>query len=959
MKTRWGILFWVSAFLIGINGCDDSGAADSPDLCPDDPNKTGPGVCGCSVADDDLNNNTIPDCFDQEMDLCPEDPAKTLPGVCGCGIADEDTDGDTLPDCLAEQFDLCPEDPAKTLPGVCGCGVADEDTDGDTLPDCLGENIDLCPEDPAKTLPGVCGCGVADEDTDGDTLPDCLDTCPEDPNKTSQGFCGCGVVDSAENIVDSDGDGVINCLDYCPNEKTKHEKPAGDVEQAKYCAHPDTDGDGYDDPDDACPTDPKVHEWPKDGSLPKCGNYEEDENIFTISHAKDLAALKDRILNIQEDNACVRESSAPFCIENNVRYCTNANFYRTIPCSTCTSDEEGFVMEAQCEDYSNYIKYDKPFLTVKLAQDINLDDYFTTEITPNGQCKPLEDVSLSTLLNIAWDGQGHTIRYTHHGIRCILPNSLFERIISSSFENTTVDLDVETESSTGILASEIISSVIKNVTISGNLLYKGNAQYAGGLAGVLSTDYPEETAITDVAAKQLSVKTEKITYGVGGLFGYIISRKTPIIIDLSNVEQDVVYVEGNQNVGGLFGLIQGQDDLTISHVRGHANKVKALGRAGGMIGSFNETLVESITWSTDEVNGGGSVGGFAGYSTGQLKDGTVHVNHVITDRNGVAGGLIGHHMGIVNNIDIRAKIVESIDNPPGGSIGGLYGLDQNGTTSNITLAFDQITGDEEIGGAIGASHGSNISNLAVRGNLVQPNHSYAGGVVGFSSDSRWENITSYVNTVPSENVGNGYIGGLAGKSQNSTYKNINCRADMLHGYIGVGGLIGQMYTTHNANTSGPLLSNVAVQSNIVGNNSISNAYSGLIGEIAHPETAQFVNLAISSSILINKTADTPYTKGIIVGRVMDTSIKWDWQNTYYYTSGDSSETVDPGGPRTASPIKFAETAQTNVMSSQEVATALGTAWDVDNFVLNGKSVKVPVYKVADMTLPKPFESEEK
>ena len=129
MKTRWGILFWVSAFLIGINGCDDSGAADSPDLCPDDPNKTGPGVCGCSVADDDLNNNTIPDCFDQEMDLCPEDPAKTLPGVCGCGIADEDTDGDTLPDCLGENIDLCPEDPAKTLPGVCGCGVADEDTE--------------------------------------------------------------------------------------------------------------------------------------------------------------------------------------------------------------------------------------------------------------------------------------------------------------------------------------------------------------------------------------------------------------------------------------------------------------------------------------------------------------------------------------------------------------------------------------------------------------------------------------------------------------------------------------------------------------------------------------------------------------------------------------------------------------------------------------------------------------
>ena len=51
MKTRWSIYVLVSALLIGINGCDDSGTADLPDLCPDDPNKTGPGVCGCGVAD--------------------------------------------------------------------------------------------------------------------------------------------------------------------------------------------------------------------------------------------------------------------------------------------------------------------------------------------------------------------------------------------------------------------------------------------------------------------------------------------------------------------------------------------------------------------------------------------------------------------------------------------------------------------------------------------------------------------------------------------------------------------------------------------------------------------------------------------------------------------------------------------------------------------------------------------
>ena len=333
MKTRWGILFWVSAFLIGINGCDDSGAADSPDLCPDDPNKTGPGVCGCSVADDDLNNNTIPACFDQEMDLCPEDPA-------------------------------------KTLPGVCGCGVADEDTDGDTLPDCLGENIDLCPEDPAKTLPGVCGCGGAEEDTDGDTLPGCLDACPEDPNKTSQGFCGCGVVDSAENIVDSDGDGVINCLDYCPNEKTKHEKPAGDIEVAMYCAHPDTDGDGYDDPDDACPTDPKVHEWPEDGSLPDCGNYSEESNVFTITNAKDLDDLRERLLKAYEPNSC--KTGSMMCDGNNLRRCHAYSMYRTLQCTSCTTDGETGKVTYDCDESADFLPFDDFFIKIEMANDIDL-----------------------------------------------------------------------------------------------------------------------------------------------------------------------------------------------------------------------------------------------------------------------------------------------------------------------------------------------------------------------------------------------------------------------------------------------------------------------------------------------------------------------------------------------------------------------------------------------------------
>lgn len=106
------------------------------------------------------------------VDECPDDPNKTSPGVCGCGVADTDGDGDGLPDCV----DGCPEDPQKDAPGACGCGQADTDSDADGAADC----IDGCPNDPNKTEPGVCGCGQA-EDANNNGVPDCREGGPPQP----------------------------------------------------------------------------------------------------------------------------------------------------------------------------------------------------------------------------------------------------------------------------------------------------------------------------------------------------------------------------------------------------------------------------------------------------------------------------------------------------------------------------------------------------------------------------------------------------------------------------------------------------------------------------------------------------------------------------------------------------------------------------------------------------------
>ena len=146
------------------------------------------------ISDVDTDADGTADCNDQ----CPEDPNKTLPGICGCGVADTDTDGDGSPDCI----DTCPNDSSKIEPGICGCGVVDMDTDNDGVMDCFDE----CPDDPLKTAPGICGCGIADTDSDSDGTADCLDNCPNDPDKTEPGACGCGIPDT-----DSDGDGIPDC----------------------------------------------------------------------------------------------------------------------------------------------------------------------------------------------------------------------------------------------------------------------------------------------------------------------------------------------------------------------------------------------------------------------------------------------------------------------------------------------------------------------------------------------------------------------------------------------------------------------------------------------------------------------------------------------------------------------------------------------------------------------------
>ncbi|MBX7147523.1 hypothetical protein K1X76_00435 [bacterium] len=275
----------------GICGCgtldidtDGDGALDCNDRCPNDPLKTSPNQCGCGRVDIDSDGDRAADCIDR----CDDDPLKAVEGICGCGVLDDDSDGDGTPACndacpadgsktqpgvcgcgsaeldinndgIVDCGDLCPNDPAKSSPGICGCGVPDTDTDHEGTPNCQ----EVCDYDPLKLVPGVCGCGVADIDTDGDGAFDCREMCDNDPNKTLPAYCGCGVSDA-----NTDNDALRDCQELCDEDTNKLEPGICG------CGVPDTDTDNDGTPDclDECDNDPLKTQAGACG----CGNSEED-----------------------------------------------------------------------------------------------------------------------------------------------------------------------------------------------------------------------------------------------------------------------------------------------------------------------------------------------------------------------------------------------------------------------------------------------------------------------------------------------------------------------------------------------------------------------------------------------------------------------------------------------------------------------------------------------------------
>ncbi len=678
---------------LSLCGCESSDL----DLCPDNPEKDVPGVCGCGMADVDTDGDGVMDC----VDLCPADAKKAAPGICGCSFDDADADNDGVIDCLAAQTrDLCPDNPDKRLPGVCGCDIPDEDKDGDGVMDCLGDSVDLCPNNPDKTYPGVCGCDQLDVDSDGDGMLDCLDACPNNPNKVLKGFCGCDVDDTLANLADTDGDGVVNCLDACPLNPTRS---TGDAS----CDLNDSDGDGILDDEDACPYNASVTAKKGEEAV-DCGFI--DGNHVIIRNAVELELLRDQLVEIAKTDPVGQKCDKldVSCASKTGMYVCSNGLIRVQKCGECTVNEETSPASVLCtpmfEDpeagpANPYEDVGEKALHVEIENDLNLADLIPTQEVA-GECVAENWTSIPVLANVTLEAKEPvTIRFEKNGKRCKLHNSLFEIIVFSDIKNINLDIDVE-DIHGGVLASNIAASNLSNIELkgAGSITYDPKTLFCGGLIGDANVNYMQVDKNAETIPVNMSnVVVRDVDYSfrecmvLGSLVGdafylnYTTDKKENHVkaIQLMNDHPEV------EALGGLFGRLDhatlSNVFLTVDNITSQFNPMRIM-VIGGVAGNAQEVSFNQVDVTVGKLNNAMTVGGLVGdVNVSSFNNVKLRITDSI-EAEEMAGGIAGYlGNSSLKNIDVEIERVKSLYSYAGGLVGTAFISVNSASTSNSML----------------------------------------------------------------------------------------------------------------------------------------------------------------------------------------------------------------------------------------------------------------------------------
>lgn len=692
------------------------------DLCPDDENKKAPGVCGCGLADDDLDNNGTIDCL-EAGDLCPDDKDKTLPGICGCNIPDTIDEKSGNPVCLDAGIDLCPTDEHKTLPGVCGCNVPDTIDELNRMPMCSGVSLAdtpyrMCAKNDPKALLGVCGCLSEDSLDDKAGVPACstageeYDLCMDDENKMRPGICGCGVEDSEENVKDSDGDGVADCIDACPANPYKFILDECPCEQVRvmldghrYCATPistaaefnnlrkdindkkisNTVNDVYAIMKDINLIDifpaNNANEWVgftgfkgKMVSAGKTISFKKGETLGTLNCAGGNCGLfnslsEARIHNIKFEMNVNSKGGNSGLLAGSVS-ASNLSQISVKGNVTGTGANVGGMLGLAS--------------STRLSNVVQEGDVTTTGNYAGGVVGRLQSGSVVSSVSAKGNVSGGA--YT---------GGVFGSAESATLSALSSEGDVTGGSYTGGLIGQNTSSVTGGKVAAGKVHGK---RYVGGAFGSSTGTLSDITNLADVSVDN----GDGCNCYAGGIAGSA-SGNADHLINKGNVSSiSKGCSDGNltKEVGGIFG----SGGSKISHAHNYGD-VEGSANVGGISGRYGSTSIKDSS-NHGKLNGGYWTGGIVGiYQTSGstefenlLNEGELHAGSSL-------GGIVGKAYFNGSKSKLTFKQVQNKGNVVGTSsgVGGIVGdLNCNGDCSFTDVYSDaEISGTNSVGGLIG------------------------------------------------------------------------------------------------------------------------------------------------------------------------------------------------------------------------------------------------------------------
>lgn len=339
--------------------------------------------------------------------------------------------------------------------------------------------------------------------------------------------------------------------------------------------------------------------------------------------------------------------------------------------------------------------------------------------------------------------------------------------------------------------------------------------------------------IRDLGLEQASVRGHSYVGTLLGAGSGVTLQNVWATGSVTGVADDTASVDGSYYLGGLAGSLE--SGSSVSRARASvavAANVSALaditgnmpsGSTGGLVGRLRgASLTES--YATGAVVGYSGVGGLVG----TLQDGAAVTYSWASGE--VNGGLI--------------TLPDGSTATTAGNVGGLVGSMTNGSSLDHVRATGNVTAGYVVGGLVGSSTASSISNAAASGTVtsryVETGHFWhwkVGGLVGENIDGSITSSSASGDVLANDRNDPIYdasdVGGLVGRNSGSGTISNSFATGRVSGGNNTGGLVGTNFgSIVNSWASGAVAGTGAVVGGLVGNNPGQISASWASGAVA-------------------------------------------------------------------------------------------------------------------------------